>query len=196
MLVKMTYYILIVALFHVSCLVYGRPKRDSHCQPSDEHIRKYGIRVSSSNETHPFAIVKPLEEDVIVPSTFDDQSKYSSCSLPSVISSDAPLRERVVCPWDWHVNYNPMRLPKALLEARCKCDKIKEVIKNGSQEPMHRVLECELVYFDVKVLEFNQDCSEYQESAEQIALACVAVNQNGNRMIIGDMVTDPVSPEI
>lgn len=176
-------------LYFISC----RPKRDYQCNPTDDQFRRFGVHLSDSNRTHPFANVKPVDVDMILPRTSNVEYQ---CTFPNRLPNDVSLKERAVCPWEWHVNFNKLRIPQSLLEARCRCDKIKEVVRGEFNKHVLRYLECEQVFYSVRVFFFDEECNEYRESVEELALACVAINDSGNQMIMGDYVTERFIPDI
>lgn len=156
------------------------------CQLTNDHIRRFGLYLSSSNRTHP-SIVKPLDVGTILPKISRRGGDTDHpCVISDYSSNDAKLNERVICPWEWHINFNKFRIPQSLVEASCKCDKIKEIIRGASNEPMIRLLECEPVYYSVRVFMFDENCNEYKETVEELPLACVAINDRRNQMIRGD----------
>lgn len=175
---------------------YGRLKKSLQCRPSDDQLKTFGMITSLSNESHPFGNVKPLDTGTFLHHGHTYVTADTECVFPSVIASDARLKERSVCPWDWRVNYNPLRIPQAFLEARCKCDKMKEFFRGSGDKVMYRYFECEQVYFAIKVLLYKSDCSEYTETVEEVPLACVALNDIGTRMVFGDMRSDEIVVEI
>ncbi|KAJ1373057.1 hypothetical protein KIN20_035386 [Parelaphostrongylus tenuis] len=104
-----------------------------------------------------------------------EQITTSSTSCNSkkleVISAETPLRERALCKFEYVLNYNPRRLPAALTEVKCSCD------RPNSRLVGKRIFECEHLRYQVRVLMFDETCNTFREYTETIALACIPVVQ-------------------
>lgn len=169
--------------------VYCRSPQSSQCKLTNDQIRRFGLYLSSSNRTHP-SIVKPLDVDMILPRMSKTGANRHECTFSNYVPNDATLNEQALCPWKWHINFNKLRIPQSLVEATCKCDKIRETIIGVSNTPLVRYLECEPVYYSIRVFLFDETCNEYRETVEELPLACIPINKSGNQMIRGDYATE------
>ncbi|GMR61042.1 hypothetical protein PMAYCL1PPCAC_31237, partial [Pristionchus mayeri] len=97
----------------------------------------------------------------------------SSCDSKKVdqVSPETPLRERALCKFEYVLNYNPRRIPAALTEVRCSCK------RPNSKLVGRKIFECEPLKYHIRVLMFDDNCSEYVEYTETIALGCIPVVQ-------------------
>ncbi|KAF8356215.1 ilc-17.1, partial [Pristionchus pacificus] len=97
----------------------------------------------------------------------------SSCDAKKVdqVSPETPLRERALCKFEYVLNYNPRRIPAALTEVRCSCK------RPNSKLVGRKIFECEPLKYHVRVLMFDENCLEYVEYTETIALGCIPVVQ-------------------
>ncbi|KHJ84654.1 hypothetical protein OESDEN_15630 [Oesophagostomum dentatum] len=79
-----------------------------------------------------------------------EQITTSSTSCNSkkleVISAETPLRERALCKFEYILNYNPRRLPAALTEVKCSCDRPNPRLVGK------RIFECEHLRYQVITL--------------------------------------------
>ncbi|CAJ0583788.1 unnamed protein product, partial [Mesorhabditis spiculigera] len=97
-------------------------------------------------------------------------SSCNSKKLP-IISPDTPLRERALCKFEYVLNYNPRRIPAALTEVKCSCQKPNPKLVGK------RIFECEPLRYQVRVLLFDDTCNTFTEHTETISLACLPVIQ-------------------
>lgn len=103
----------------------------------------------------------------------------TNTSCPSRILADAraELSDRSLCPWYTIINRDPYRIPKVLLEARCKCNSC--VFNPGS--PLHTQCLCEQVYQSVRVLSQIGQCTDgqhvYSYMIEKIPVACTCAKR-------------------
>uniref|UniRef100_A0A914DZS7 Uncharacterized protein n=1 Tax=Acrobeloides nanus TaxID=290746 RepID=A0A914DZS7_9BILA len=90
-----------------------------------------------------------------------------------------PLHEKSLCPFEYVLNYNPRRIPAALTEVKCSCQKPSAKLIRG------HAMECQPFKYDVRVLMFNDECSSFTEHVETITFACIPIIKN-DRDVKGD----------
>ena len=79
-------------------------------------------------------------------------------TMPQSIGSILQVALRAICPWRWEANYDPLRVPALVYEARCSCDRRSAVYS----------YECEPILMRIKVpsvfrLSFSsQSCTTVQ----------------------------------
>lgn len=136
---------------------------------------------TSSNVTHPFSLFWPLQFSTLAMRSDQESVTQRECkaSANNKASKQDPIWDQSFCPWEQKINYDPLRIPNSLPEAVCKCDRI------VLDKPFRYVSECEPVYFTIKVIKVNADCSTFVESSEDISLACVAIPEEKNIMLRG-----------
>ncbi|KRZ85647.1 hypothetical protein T08_647 [Trichinella sp. T8] len=79
------------------------------------------------------------------------------------------INERSLCPWYWTVNYDPLRIPPSLPEARCACDR--------AVLPPNLSYECETVTYKLKVLRFDPLCENYIPTVAKLAIGCTPIQE-------------------
>ncbi|CAB3406233.1 unnamed protein product [Caenorhabditis bovis] len=88
------------------------------------------------------------------------------CHVPND-ATDGPILERSVCPYHYRLNYN---------------EKI-----NG------RKVFCEPMYYNMRIMEFDESCDKFVEKIERIALACVT-NSISDASVTHQTPVKPPSP--
>uniref|UniRef100_A0A914IEK2 Prothoracicotropic hormone n=1 Tax=Globodera rostochiensis TaxID=31243 RepID=A0A914IEK2_GLORO len=86
------------------------------------------------------------------------------------IHANMPIIDRALCPYEYTLNYKPNRIPATLSEVKCTCTRPFITIGRAGAQ-----LECEPLYYHVRVLLFESDCLSFVEHTEKIAFACVPV---------------------
>lgn len=162
-----------------------KTQRELGCTPTMDDYGKYGMKTSYSNSTNPFSIMKPFTEfwrtDFERPIVTERE-----CRIQPTLLQEDPLWERALCPWAWKINYDRMRIPVALPEAICKCDKTVSWISKRQQI----VFECELVYFTILVFRYKNGCGQYEEVFEDVPMGCIALKPNASPMNRGHLHND------
>lgn len=92
-------------------------------------------------------------------------------------NATATINERSICPWYYVLNKDPLRMPKMLMEARCKCH---ECLPIGVTVPSKQH-QCELVYTTIQVLKRIEVCENGQDvysfKQETIATSCACAGK-------------------
>ncbi|KAH7691415.1 Protein T22H6.1 [Aphelenchoides avenae] len=155
------------------------PEECFHRYTSQDHHQSFAEWMHRKNSSH-YSPILPSYHQALIRLPMDDlrdgqqvttgSSACNSRKMP-VISSDTPLRDRVLCKFEYVLNYNPKRIPAALTEVKCSCPRPSTRL-TGS-----RIFECEPLRYQVRVLMFDDECNTYAEHTETVSLACVPVIQ-------------------
>ncbi|CAI4233183.1 unnamed protein product [Auanema sp. JU1783] len=132
-------------------------KNTSHYSPISPTYNQALLRMNMDNLRH--------GKQITMSSTKCDSRK------PPVVSAETPLRERALCKFEYVLNYNPNRLPAALTEVECSCQRPNPKLVGK------RIFECEALRYQVRVMIFDEECNSFTEQIENIALACIPVLQ-------------------
>uniref|UniRef100_A0A0R3RHV8 Uncharacterized protein n=1 Tax=Elaeophora elaphi TaxID=1147741 RepID=A0A0R3RHV8_9BILA len=157
-------------------------RRDSECfyrYMKRDHHQSFAEWLHKKNASH-YTPIAPIYQQSLLnlqSNALKDGEQVThgiaNCEIPELptITPDLPLRERALCYFEYFLNYNPLRVPAALTEVRCMC------AHPPSKLIGKRILECEPLRYQVRVLQFDELCQTYSEQIEIITLACIPVLQ-------------------
>jgi hypothetical protein len=94
-----------------------------------------------------------------------------SCPMKSPKDPQTDVKDRGLCPWYFVKNVDDRRIPRTLLEARCKCQ---DCIDSG-RTPTGRNRQCEPLYYGLRVMrrvEVGNQTKKYTVDWETIAVGC------------------------
>uniref|UniRef100_A0A914C6S5 Uncharacterized protein n=1 Tax=Acrobeloides nanus TaxID=290746 RepID=A0A914C6S5_9BILA len=80
-----------------------------------------------------------------------------------------PLAEKALCPFEYSLNYNPRRIPAALTEVKCSCQ------KPSARYMRSHIADCKPLFYNVRVLLFDEECNSFKEHVETVSMACIPV---------------------
>uniref|UniRef100_A0A914ELX3 Uncharacterized protein n=1 Tax=Acrobeloides nanus TaxID=290746 RepID=A0A914ELX3_9BILA len=143
--------------------------------PNNDHHQRLAewIHAKNSSNYSPFL---PYEQELFELEAEDFRDGIAltsgiSCHSKKhkIISENMPLNEKALCPFDYVLNYNPKRIPAALTEVKCSCQ------KPSSRYIRSHVADCQPLFYNIRVLMFDDKCNSYKEKTEAVSMACIPV---------------------
>uniref|UniRef100_A0A914UYS0 Uncharacterized protein n=1 Tax=Plectus sambesii TaxID=2011161 RepID=A0A914UYS0_9BILA len=154
------------------------------CRPSDSELHSWGRWASRANHTsRHLSLLAP-----VLPEMELRRIVESELPLNPVLAGDDgcparlnqlqgdPLMVRSLCPWYWRINYDPLRIPATLPEARCRCERA--VTGN-------RLFACHPLTMRIRVGRYDDNCGQYVDDEFELSVACISVVQP-------KLVVDPI----